>query len=323
MKIRSILVQLIDSCYREPLMKLKVAREKGFSFCEKENGQLYIFMVDGRTPHGGMFDRLKGLITIYAISKALGKDFRINWNYPFALHKYLEPSHYNWIIDELEINFGLLSHNNIIAYGEFFNPNRLMKNRRKETHFYYGYNSLDKVNAHFGTNYQWGELYRELFRPTRYLQYYLDLYQTEIGSDYIAIHSRFMNLLGDRTETMSNPELNSEKQKCSLIDSAINAVREISSKHPNARVMIASDSMVFIDRIRKELPMVYIVPGKVKHIDTAGETEDSENIKMFTDYYLISGAQRVYSLWHKGMWNSAFPEYAARIGNVPFVRINF
>ena len=237
MKIRSILVQLIDSCYREPLMKLKVAREKGFSFCEKENGQLYIFMVDGRTPHGGMFDRLKGLITIYAISKALGKDFRINWNYPFALHKYLEPSHYNWMIDELEINFGLLSHNNIIAYGEFFNPNRLMKNRRKETHFYYGYDSLNEVNK--------------------------------------------------------------------------------------VRVMIASDSMIFIDRIRKELPMVYIVPGKVKHIDTAGETEDSENIKMFTDYYLISGAQKVYSLWHKGMWNSAFPEYAARIGNVPFVRINF
>ena len=33
----------------------------------------------------------------------------------------------------------------------------------------------------------------------------------------------------------------------------------------------------------------------VKHIDTAGETDDSENIKMFTDYYLISGAQKVYS----------------------------
>ena len=323
MKIRSILVQLIDRCYREPLMKLKVAREKGFSFYQKDNEQLYIFMVDGRISHGGMFDRLKGLITVYAVSKALGKGFRINWNYPFALHKYLDPSHYNWMIDELEINFGLLSHNNIIAYGEFLNPNRLMKNRRKETHFYYGYNSLDKVNAHFGTNYQWGELYRELFRPTRYLQHYLDLYQTEIGSDYIAIHSRFMNLLGDRIETMINPELNSEKQKCSLIDSAINVVREISSKHPNARVMIASDSMIFIDRIRKELPMVYIVPGKVKHIDTAGETEDSENIKMFTDYYLISGTQKVYSLWHKGMWNSAFPEYAARIGNVPFVRINF
>ena len=81
--------------------------------------------------------------------------------------------------------------------------------------------------------------------------------------------------------------------------------------------------MVFIDRIKQEIPSVYIVPGTVKHIDTAGETDDTENIKMFTDYYLISNSQKVYSLWHEGMWKSAFPEYAAKIGNVPFERIEF
>ena len=81
--------------------------------------------------------------------------------------------------------------------------------------------------------------------------------------------------------------------------------------------------MVFIEEIKKAMPDVYIVPGTVKHIDTAGETDDSENIKMFTDYYLISGAQKVYSLWHEGMWKSAFPEYAARIGNVSFERVEF
>ena len=41
---------------------------------------------------------------------------------------------------------------------------------------------------------------------------------------------------------------------------------------------------------------MYIVPGTVKHIDTAGETDDSENIKMFTDYYLISGAQKFIAM---------------------------
>ena len=52
---------------------------------------------------------------------------------------------------------------------------------------------------------------------------------------------------------------------------------------------------------------MYIVPGTVKHIDTAGETDDSENIKMFTDYYLISGAQKVYSLWHEGNVEECIP----------------
>ena len=87
--------------------------------------------------------------------------------------------------------------------------------------------------------------------------------------------------------------------------------------------MMASDSMMFINRIKVVFPKAYIVPGTIKHIDTAGETDDSENIKMFTDYYLISRAQKVYSLWHEGMWKSAFPEYAALIGGVPFERIVF
>ena len=323
MKKRDFIVVLIDSCYREPLMKFKLLKEKGFSLYKKSNRQSYIFMADGRISHGGMFDRLKGLITIYAIAKAVGKDFKINWTCPFALSKYLEPVRYNWVINESQMNFGLLSSNNVIAYGEITNPSRLMKERKQETHFYYGFNSLNKVNAHFNTNYKWGELYRELFKPTSYLQYYLEQYQAEIGNTYVAIHTRFMNLLGDKTETNINPELKSEEQKEILIRSAIDSVRRVSLRHQDMRILIASDSMVFINCIKKEMPNVYIVPGTVKHIDTAGETDDIENIKMFTDYYLISSAKKVYSLWHEGMWKSAFPEYAAKIGDIPFERIEF
>lgn len=323
MKGRIYLVKLIDYFYREPLMKLRIAKEKGLVLRDKKESQPYIFMVDGSIPHGGMFDRLKGLITIYAVAKTLGKDFRINWTYPFLLSKYLIPSKYNWLINESQMNFGIFSYHNVIAYGEYVSPNRLMKSRTKETHFYYGYNSLNEVNKVFKTNYSWGELYRELFQPTPYLQRYLDCYSAEIGQKYVAIHARFLNLLGDKVETAINPELASDKEKEKLVELAISAVRNISSLHPHVRVMIASDSMVFINRIKLEVPNVYIVPGEVKHIDTAGETDDAENIKMFTDYYLISGAQKVYSLWHEGMWKSAFPEYAALIGGVPFERIVF
>jgi hypothetical protein len=85
--------------------------------------------------------------------------------------------------------------------------------------------------------------------------------------------------------------------------------------------MLASDSMAFIGYMKREMPGIYVVPGTVKHIDTAGETNDAENIKMFLDYYLISYAQKVYSLVGKCMWPSAFPEYAAKIGDVEFERI--
>lgn len=112
-------------------MKFRLMREKGFSLCTVKKRQSYVFMVDGRIHHGGMFDRLKGLITVYAISKALGKSFKLDWTYPFVLDKYLEPNEYDWLIDENQMNFGLLSHDNVIAYGEYANPSRLMKKRKR------------------------------------------------------------------------------------------------------------------------------------------------------------------------------------------------
>lgn len=322
MDIRTFLVKCLDSFWREPILNLKT---RHLSTTMKDDNS-YIFMVDGRIPHGGMFDRLKGAITIYAIAKAQHKKFHIDWTYPFDLRKYLEPNGYDWRIEEKDMQWGFFNHKAVIAYGEINNPTRLWKKRKKETHFYYGYNSLDKVNVHFNKNFDWGNLYRELFRPTSYLQNYIDQYQKEIGSNYIAIHTRFLNLLGDKNETDVNPTLPIYKRE-QLMISACKKIKDIYSyakgEDSNIRIMIASDSMTFIKFIKQEIPSVYIVPGTVKHIDTAQEVNDSENIKLFTDYYLIANARYVYSLWHEGMWRSAFPEYAAIIGSIPFTRIDF
>lgn len=338
MILRIIIVRLLDIFYREPHLKRRVLNEKHSkrdSFLEKSfNNNHFIFMVDGRLHHGGMFDRLKGAITVYAIAKALGKEFKIDWYYPFQLDRYLEPvkDHNNyicdWRTDEQQMTWQPKNFQLVIAYGEFANPTRLWKNRNKETLFYYGYDSLKEVNAHFGTNYDWGMLYRELFKPTTYLQSYLDTFQREIGSEYIAIHTRWLNLLGDKVEyTDINPELESAESKNILMNAAVVKIKELfsiaKSEDPSIRLMIASDSMTFINYIKREIANIYVVPGTVKHIDTAGETDDSENIKMFTDYYLIAHSKKVYSLWHEGMWKSAFPQYAAKIGGVPFERITF
>lgn len=319
-KIRNILVRILDCTIRTLRIKIKTMH-LSLAHKTKKQRPYYVFMVDGRMPHGGMFDRLKGAITIYAISKLLHKEFKINWTYPFDLRKYLQPAEYDWRIDEKDLNYTFFGHNAVIAYGEYINPSRLWKRREKETHFYYGYNSLKEVNEHFKCKYEWGKLYRELFKPTPYLQQHIDYYLKDIGSDYIAIHTRFLNLLGDKNETDINPELK-DSQKEELIKSITEEIQKIRSNiSSEMKILIASDSMTFIEHIRKDMPDVYIVPGKVKHIDTAGETNDSENIKLFTDYYLIAHAKHVYSIWHKGMWKSAFPEYAAKIGNISFTRI--
>lgn len=320
--MRNIIVRLLDALYREPRLIWQFYRQKAPNQIDKD--PLYIFMADGRVGHGGMFDRLKGLISVYAVAQARGKKFKIHWTYPFRLEKYLEPNTYDWQIKDEEIRYHFPQSRPLFLYGECYAPARLMKDRKNESHFYYGFNSLKEINAKFGKDYDWGQLYRELFKPTAYLQQYLDIYQQEIGTQYIAVHTRFLNLLGDKTEADINPVLPKLEQQ-QLMEAAVNSIRQIMAAHspsgePSLRVMLASDSMTFIHYATVQIPELYVVPGTVKHIDTAGATDDSENIKMFTDYYLLAHAQKVYSLWHEGMWKSAFPEYAAMIGGVKFER---
>lgn len=320
MVIRDLLVRIKDAWVREPEMIKRYYH--GTLPVKSQVRNAYVFMVDGRIPHGGMFDRLKGLITIYAIAKSKNIPFCIHFIYPFRLEKYLCPNSYDWRIKDEDMIYHYPESRPVIAYGEINNPQRLLKKWKGQVHFYYGYNSLAEVNEHFHTHYDWGELYRELFRPTPYLKQYIDQYLQEVGTDYFVVHTRFMNLLGDKVETAINPELVDDK-KVDLMQRILQQIRQLMKNdgQQQSRLMLASDSMNFVRFALKEIPDAYVVPGKVKHIDTAGETDDSENIKLFTDYYLIAHAKRVYNIVAEGMWPSAFPEYAAKIGGKPFRRI--
>ena len=311
---------LYDVYFREPLLILRYYRP----FCFKKSAEevaTNVLMVDNHVQHGGMFDCLKGIITIYAISKAQHKDFRIHFVSPFHLEDYLCPNEYDWRFGADSLNFHFPFSRPVFAYGEFAHPSRLWKKRRSQTHFYYGYNSLDKVNAHFSTQYDWSQLYRELFRPQPHLQELINHYKEEIGNDYIVTHFRFLNLLGDKMEYAGmNPTLPAEEQR-KLMEKCEVAIAELMKKHPGRRVMLATDSNRFVEYVRQRIPNIYTIPGKIKHVGTAKTASDEEVTKMFLDYYIIGGAEKVYSLWTEGMWKSAFPQYASMIGDKPFERL--
>lgn len=319
-KLRDLGVRLKDICIREPLLIYKYYRP--FRFNNKKTlNHRNVLMVDNRVHHGGMFDCMKGIITIYAISKAQHKDFKIHFVSPFRLEDYLCPNQYDWRlgINSLRYHFPLARP--VFAYGEFAHPRRLWKNRKGETHFYYGYNSLDQVNAHFGTHYDWNQLYKELFLPQPHLQELIDSYKREIGNNYIVTHFRFLNLLGDKMEYASmNPTLPKGEQE-QLMRKCKDAILDLMNKHPGKRVMLATDSNRFVEYAKQCISDIYTIPGKIKHVGTARTASDAEVTKMFLDYYLIGGAEKVYSLWAPGMWKSAFPQYAAMIGGRPFERI--
>ena len=154
------------------------------------------------------------------------------------------------------------------------------------------------------------------------LQNYIDMYKAEIGSKYIVAHFRFLNLIGDNTEFKEiNPTLPEAEQNI-LIEKSLEQLRKLQEEWSQTfRIMLATDSARFVSIVKEQMPDVYVVPGEIKHIGTAEDNSDASTIKMFLDYYLIAESEKVYSFVSNGMWKSAFPEYAAKIGQKPFERI--
>lgn len=314
---------LFDTIIREPKLVCKFY----MPFCIGEKSTRMVFKADGRFPHGGMFDRLKGAISVYAASQCVGREFKISFTHPFDLRDYLEPNEYDWTIDEVELVIGWPAARPVFMYGEFANPIRLVKKCSCESHFYYGYNSLDWLNERYDKDFEFGALYKQLFKPTARLQKYIDMYKAEIGCKYIVAHFRFMNLIGDSTEFKEiNPTLPKDKQD-ELINRSLDQLKSLAhGTHPlggegGFRIMLCTDSARFVSIVKEKMPDVYVVPGEIKHIGTAEDNNDASTIKMFLDYYLIAEAEKVYNFVSDGMWKSAFPEYAAKIGQKPFERI--
>lgn len=317
------LIKLYDCAVRELLMIFNYYKYTSSSFSLKRR---LVFCADGRFPHGGMFDRLKGAISVFAASQCIGREFKISFTHPFELRDYLEPNEYDWTIDKTDLISSWPAARPIFMYGEFANPVRLVKKRSCESHFYYGHDSLDWLNNRYGKNFEFGSLYKQLFKPTPRLQKYIDIYKAEIGCKYIVAHFRFMNLIGDSTEFKKiNPTLPEDMQDRLIVKSLeqLKFLKQDTALNEGGdfRIMLATDSARFVSFVKEQMPDVYVVPGEIKHIGTAEDNNDASTIKMFLDYYLIAEAERVYNFVSDGMWKSAFPEYAAKIGQKPFERI--
>ena len=145
---------------------------------------------------------------------------------------------------------------------------------------------------------------------------------SEIGESYIAIHTRFLNFLGDKMEYDINPELSPESRQ-KLLQLIGDKAEELIQQYGEGRkVLIASDSATFVEYMQQRCDNLYVIPGAIKHVGTADAVQNEDVVKMFLDYYLIGSADKIFSLVGEGMWPSAFPEYAAKIGGGWFIRIN-
>lgn len=277
-----------------------------------------IHTCNGFTWAGGLADRLKGIISLFAWCQKYNRPFKINFCEPFRLQDYLVPNQYDWLPDGVAY-----SGSNVLPRICLREPrtDRYLNSRWDELfpRWMEGYVGDERKQYHvytnmFLSNFNFSDNFNKLFKPCDRLQTEINHHLGLIGGQYISISFRFTTLLGDFTDCTGKPLSDVEKKK--LIQDSLNAIKSISASAPkHDKILVTADSCTFTERV-KNMENVYVIPGKIGHIDY--DHGDDVNMKTFLDFFMISKAEAVFLAKGTGMYNSAFAKTAAMVNDKTF-----
>ncbi len=289
---------------------------KYFSLKQPKQKQIVVCF-DGLFSHGGLVDRLKGIISLYQIAQQLGYEFKIMFDNPFELSTFLEPNIIDWKLNRSDLRWHPTKSKCLYLVNNFkTNPLQLIKQSKADT--FYVYANIDYSKTIFpGLNtkaleHKWREDFNTLFKKSELLEEKLKIISSK---PYIAFHSRFTSLMGDFTDTTSKVLVNNEKEVLSnTLLAIINRVKAEQYK----KAYLFSDSINFIE-YAKEYIDINVVEGNPFHMDNFKNDSNLEgHLKTLIDFFMLSKSEIVYFLYVKPMYNSSFSKYAAIVGNTKF-----
>lgn len=270
-------------------------------------------MIDGKLRHGGLADRLYGILNTYAYCRSHNVEFKLYFVSPFDLSLFLQPNSYDW--KSFKLSYSLLSTSLKVRTGEEYTFRNFCLDN--QTHIYSNGHNLKELNAIYGTNYSYSLLYDELFKPSNLLQGHLNEITSSLGSNYVAVCFRFQNLLGDFTER-NYKELN-DSEKELLLELCERAVSKLLNKYVS--VVVTSDSITCLNKLSRQKG-VYVFPGRVVHMDFSNNEPLYVYEKSFLDFYLLGNASLVYNIYGHGLRKSGFPFFASEVLGSRFVGID-
>lgn len=278
-----------------------------------------VYVCDGRTLAGGLADRFKGILSLFAICQEMGYDFRIHYTSPFRLEDFLLPADHDWRISPEELHPAeaamlVLENTDDSAY-QTRKQVQWLRHRLQE--------SPEEVHVITNSNYAYDldypALFRQLFRFTPDLEQALEeeVQQISGGRPYLSVSARFLSLLGDFRETGNNDALPKDQAEA-LLAGTLSQLQLLHVENPDYTLLVSSDSTRFLQKAGA-LAYTYVVQGEVAHTDLMKrQGAERAHLKLFLDFFLISRAERIYLLQGKRMRQSGFPYAASRISGHPF-----
>ena len=285
-------------------------------------GKRVVYLCDGQTIYGGLADRFKGMISLFAICQELGYDFRIHFVSPCRLEDYLMPAAYDWRIPAEDLHYDqaamLVLENTDDARYQTRKQTQWLRNRLQE-----GPAEIHVItNSNYAYELNYSGLFKQLFRPSPLLQAALEKELAALSGHYVSVSARFLTLLGDFRETSGFTVLPDDEAE-DLIRRNINQLEQLHLHHPDSLMLVNSDSTRFLSHAA-QLPYVHVVEGGVAHTDLMEEDgAEQMHLKLFLDFLLISHADYVYLLRTGLMRASGYPYAASRIENKYFEVVEF
>lgn len=272
-----------------------------------------IVIFNGKIPQGGLADRLKCILCVYAYAKKHSLSFGISHFHPFDLSYYLNPKT-DWVVNPRDINYDPLVARPYLIPAISFTLFKLKLRKSKLEKHIYSSGYFPVIFKRYG--YTIGGLFNELFSPSEKIKNTISFYKSE-KKYWSAMHFRFLNLLGDFKEREFNRTLSNDESN-KLVNTCLNFITRMQRVHPN--IYISSDSQKFILEACK-LDGVFTVEGNIIHVDNSNLIDNDFYLKTFLDFFLIANATKVYSIVGREMYASYFPVLACQLNNIPFERI--
>jgi len=285
-----------------------------------------VFMALNETTFsGGLSDRLRGIVSVYAECKRQGRPFRIVFE-PLHLEDYLAPNEYDWRIGEDEFDWDLTEsypcvlltyHNDSHNRWQHFVQSTVLRSYfRKHCLQLHVFTNMIPSDEEYRT------LFHELFKPADDLQQLIGYHLEKLGGkgNYISCTFRFRQLLGDFKE--GGATLPASKRE-PYIQQCVQTVEHLHELHPEKKILVTADSHTFLDELMAaSLPYVYVMPGKVVHLGFTPDASKAVYMKSFLDMYMISYADTVYLVRDKLMYHSGFPYRAALLGGINYEEVS-
>lgn len=311
---------------REKMIRKAISASYTDTSVKSNDEKVVICLFEGLVRSGGLADRFRGILSTFYVCKKLNLKFKLYYIYPFSLNNYVVPNLYDWTINEKDIKHDIPSDSIIVldttedsVFQKSKQEKYLMKHLREcvgQTHVY--------TNASFSYDKNYHILFNELFKPSDRLQNAIDNQLRLIGSRYVSVSCRFLDLLGDFNETYGYNICLLDSEKENLLISLLRKIEKIHSQNEGLRVLINSDSRTFLNYVTQHTDYTYVIPGEITHIDNQKFDDNYEKYeKTFLDFFMIANADHIYTLKTGRMHNTGYPYAASFVYNKPYSLICF